>query len=111
MLGAATYAAQFRPTASGTPGAPIVYEADGAVTITAPAGVVSAMLVGVHDVALRGVTVRAAAPQAVWIDNAARITLGRRHGDQQRRHRRAGQGGHVGDHHRLSARRQRARRA
>jgi putative surface-exposed virulence protein len=74
-IGAATYAAQFRPTASGTPGAPIVYEADGAVTITAPAGVVSAMLVGVHDVALRGVTVRAAAPQAVWIDNAARITL------------------------------------
>ncbi len=74
-VGAATYAAQFRPTASGTPGAPIVYEADGAVTITAPAGVVSAMLVGVHDVTLRGVTVRAAAPQAVWIDNAARITL------------------------------------
>ena len=33
------------------------------------------MLVGVHDVTLRGVTVRAAAPQAVWIDNAARITL------------------------------------
>ena len=74
-LGAATYAAQFRPTVSGTPAAPIVYQADGAVTIIAPAGVVSAMLVGVHDVALRGVTVRAAAPQAVWIDNAARITL------------------------------------
>jgi hypothetical protein len=74
-IAAATYAAQFRPTASGTPGAPITYQADGAVTISAPAATVSVMLVGVHDVTLRGVTVLAAAPQAVWIDSAARVVL------------------------------------
>jgi Right handed beta helix region len=74
-LAAATYAAQFRPATSGTPAAPIVYQADGAVTITAPATVVSVMLVGVHDLVLRGLTVLAAAPQAVWIDSAARIVL------------------------------------
>lgn len=74
-LAAATYAAQFRPMASGVPGQPIVYQADGPVTISAPAGTVSVMLVGVHDIVLRGATVLAAAPQAVWIDNAARIAL------------------------------------
>jgi hypothetical protein len=74
-LAAATYAAQFRPTVSGTADAPILYQADGAVTITAPAGAVSVMLVGVHDLVLRGATVLAAAPQAVWIDSAARIVL------------------------------------
>ncbi len=67
-VAAATYAAQFRPADSGTTDAPIVYQADGAVTIAAPAGTVSVMLVGVHDVVLRGMTVLAAAPQAVWID-------------------------------------------
>ena len=50
-------------------------KADGAVTIAAPAGTVSVMLVGVHDVVLRGMTVLAAAPQAVWVDNASRVTL------------------------------------
>ena len=74
-VAAATYGAQFRPVASGTPQAPITYQADGAVTISGPAGVVSVMLVGVHDVVLRGVTVLAAAPQAVWIDSAARVLL------------------------------------
>jgi hypothetical protein len=74
-IATATYAAQFRPASSGTSAFPIVYQADGDVTISAPAGVVSVMLTGVHDVALRGVTVLAAAPQAVWIDSAARITL------------------------------------
>ncbi len=74
-LAAAIYAAQFRPLTSGTADAPITYQADGAVTISAPAGTVSVMLVGVHDVVLRGVTVLAAAPQAVWIDSAARIAL------------------------------------
>jgi parallel beta helix pectate lyase-like protein len=74
-IGAATYPAQFRPAVSGTTDAPIVFEADGPVTISAPAGVVSVMLVGVHDILLRGVTVHAAAPQGVWIDNAARLTL------------------------------------
>jgi hypothetical protein len=74
-VAAATYAAQFRPVASGTSTAAITYQADGAVTISGPAGVVSVMLVGVHDVVLRGVTVLAAAPQAVWIDSAARVVL------------------------------------
>ena len=74
-VAAATYAAQFRPVASGTSTAAITYQADGAVTIGGPAGVVSVMLVGVHDVVLRGVTVLAAAPQAVWIDSAARVVL------------------------------------
>ena len=74
-VAAGTYAAQFRPVTSGTPAAPITYQADGAVTISGPAGAVSVMLVGVHDVVLRGVTVLAAAPQAVWIDSAARIAL------------------------------------
>jgi hypothetical protein len=74
-VAAATYAAQFRPLVSGTPQAPITYQADGDVTIGGPAGVVSVMLVGVHDVVLRGVTVLAAAPQAVWIDSAARVVL------------------------------------
>ena len=45
------------------------------VTISAPAGAVSVMLVGVHDIVLRGETVLAAAPQAVWVDSAARISL------------------------------------
>src|SRR3954451_12163438 len=74
-LAAATYAAQFRPAASGAPGQPIVYQADGPVTISAPAGAVSVMLVGVHDIVLRGETVLAAAPQAVWVDSAARVSL------------------------------------
>ena len=33
------------------------------------------MLSGVHDIALRGETVHAAAAQGVWIDNAARVVL------------------------------------
>jgi hypothetical protein len=74
-LAAATYATQFRPAASGTTDAPIVFQADGAVTLSAPAGTVSVMLVGVHDVVLRGMTVLAAAPQAVWVDAASRVTL------------------------------------
>ena len=74
-LASATYGAQFRPATSGAPGQPIVYQADGPVTISAPAGTVSVMLVGVHDIVLRGETVLAAAAQAIWIDNAARIAL------------------------------------
>jgi hypothetical protein len=74
-LAGATYTTQFRPASSGMPGQPIIYQADGAVTITAPSGTVSVMLVGVHDIVLRGETILAAAPQAVWVDTAARITL------------------------------------
>lgn len=74
-LASATYGAQLRPTASGRPGQPIVFQADGPVTIAAPAGTVSVMFTGVHDIALRDLTIRAAAFQAVWIDDAARVTL------------------------------------
>ena len=74
-LAAGTYASQLRPATSGTPAQPIVYQADGAVTIAAPAGTVSVMLVGVHDVTLRGLTVRASAAQGVWIDSASDILL------------------------------------
>ena len=69
--------AQLRPLSSGTPAQPIVYLADGPVTISAPAGTVSVMLTGVHDIVLRGFTVLAAAPQAVWVDDASRILLDR----------------------------------
>jgi hypothetical protein len=74
-LAHATYHAQLRPTASGAPGQPIVYQADGAVTIEAPSGTVSVMFTSVHDISLRDVTIRASALQAVWVDNAARVTL------------------------------------
>ena len=67
-IASATYAAQFRPVVSGTVDQPIVYQADGPVTIAAPAGSVSVMLLGVHDIVLRGPTVLAAAAQAVWGD-------------------------------------------
>jgi Right handed beta helix region len=74
-LAAGTYSAQLRPATSGTADAPIVYQGDGAATISAPAGAVGVMLVGVHDVVLRGLTVLAAAAQGVWVDNATRIML------------------------------------
>jgi hypothetical protein len=74
-LAGGTYATQLRPATSGTPAQPIVYQADGAVTIAAPAGTVSVMLVGVHDVTLKGLTVHASALQGVWIDSAADIVL------------------------------------
>jgi hypothetical protein len=76
-LASATYHAQLRPLSSGTALQPIVYVADGPVTIDAPAGTISVMLTGVHDVVLRGFTVRAAAPQAIWIDAASRILIDR----------------------------------
>jgi Right handed beta helix region len=74
-IAAATYAAQFRPAVSGAADQPIVYQADGPVTIAAPPGTVSVMLVGVHDIVLRGPTVLASAAQAVWVDMASRIVL------------------------------------
>jgi hypothetical protein len=76
-LASATYAAQLRPLSSGTPSQPIVYQADGPVTLAAPTGTVSVMLTGVHDLVLRGFTVRAAAPQAIWVDSASRILIDR----------------------------------
>jgi hypothetical protein len=71
----ATYAAQFRPVVSGTVDEPIVFQADGPVTIAAPVGVVTVMLLGVHDIVLRGTTVLASAAQAVWVDTASRVVL------------------------------------
>jgi hypothetical protein len=76
-LASTTYHSQLRPLSSGTKVAPIVYLADGPVTISAPAGTISVMLVGVHDVVLRGFTVRAAAPQAIWVDDASGILIER----------------------------------
>jgi hypothetical protein len=76
-VASATYAAQLRPLRSGTPSQPIVYEADGPVVIAAPAGAIGIMLTGVHDLVLRGLTVRAAAVQGVWIDDASSIVIDR----------------------------------
>jgi Right handed beta helix region len=76
-LASTTYHAQLRPLSSGTPSQPITWQADGPVTIVAAADTVSVMLTGVHDVVLRGFTVRASAPQAIWIDDASRILIDR----------------------------------
>ena len=76
-LASATYHSQLRPLSSGTPSRPITWQADGPVTIVAAAGTISVMLTGIHDVVLRGFTVRASAPQAVWIDDASRILIDR----------------------------------
>jgi hypothetical protein len=76
-LAAATYATQLRPATSGTAGQPIVYVGDGGVTIAPPQGTVGVMLIGVHDLIVRGVAVRANANQGVAIDNAQRVTLDR----------------------------------
>jgi hypothetical protein len=76
-LASTTYHAQLRPLSSGSESQPIVYLADGPVTIVAPAGTISVMLTGVHDIVLRGFTVRASAPQAIWVDAASRILIDR----------------------------------
>jgi Right handed beta helix region len=74
-LASATYGDQLRPETSGTASQPIVYQADGPVTLLAPSGTVTVMLTGIHDVVLRGFTVRADAPQAIWVDDASRILI------------------------------------
>ncbi len=76
-LAAATYAVQVRPAVSGTPALPIVFQGDGPVTIAPPDASVGVMLSGVHDLVVRGVSVRANAPQGIAIDNAQDITLDR----------------------------------
>jgi hypothetical protein len=76
-LASTTYHEQVRPVSSGTPAAPIVYMADGPVTILAPTGTISVMLTGVHDIVMRGFNVRASAPQAIWVDGASRILIDR----------------------------------
>ena len=76
-LASTTYHSQLRPLSSGTAEQPIVYVADGPVTIKAPDGTISIMLTGVHDVVVRGFTVLAAAPQAIWVDDASGILIER----------------------------------
>jgi hypothetical protein len=76
-LASTTYHEQVRPLSSGTSSAPIVYVADGPVTILAPAGTISVMITGVHDIVMRGFNVRGSAPQAIWIDDASRILIDR----------------------------------
>jgi hypothetical protein len=66
---------QVRPAVSGTPALPIVYQADGAVTIAPPDATVGVMLIGVHDLVVRGVTVFANAAQGIAIDSSQNITL------------------------------------
>ena len=92
-LASATYAAQLRPLRSGMPAQPITYQAEGPVVIAPPTGTAGVMLTGVHDLVLRGLTVRAAAVQGIWIDGASRILIDRatvanrgrrRHPDQAR---------------------------
>ena len=76
-LASTSYHAQLRPQSSGTPSQPITWQADGPVTLVAGAGTISVKLTGVHDLVLRGFTVRASAAQAIWIDDASRILIDR----------------------------------
>ena len=59
------------------PRQPITYQAEGAVVIAPPAGTAGVMLTGVHDLVLRGLTVRAAAGRGIWIDDASSILIDR----------------------------------
>jgi hypothetical protein len=76
-LAPATYPGQVRPSTSGSPGRPIVYLGEGAVTIAPADGSVGVMLINVHDLVVRGIAVRANANQGVAIDNAQNVTLDR----------------------------------
>ncbi len=78
-LAPATYTSQLRPAGSGAPGSPIVYVADGAATLAPPDGTVAVMLIGVHDVVVRGLAILDSANQGVAIDNAQQVTLDRDH--------------------------------
>jgi len=76
-LAAATYPVQVRPATSGTPSQPIVSAGEAGATIAPPDGSVGVMLVNVHDLVLRGISVRANANQGVAIDNTQNVTLDR----------------------------------
>ena len=78
-LAPATYTAQLRPATSGAPGSPIVYVADGGATLAPPDGTVAVMLIGVHDIVLRGLAILDSANQGVAIDSAQQVTLDRDH--------------------------------
>ena len=108
-LASTTYHSQLRPLSSGTEAQPIVYVADGPVTILAPAGTVSVMLTGVHDIV---------AARLHGARRGAAGDLGRRRepdpdrprdGRQRPRRRHADQGRHGGDGRALAADQQRAR--
>jgi hypothetical protein len=71
------YSGQLRPLTSGTETQPIVYQGEGTVILTAPAGSVGVMLAGVHDIKLRELTIQADGPQGIWVDDASRILIGR----------------------------------
>jgi hypothetical protein len=76
-LAAGTYRVQLRPATSGSAAHPIVYAADGAVTLAAPSGSVGVLFANVHDIVLRGVTVRADATQGISADAVSGIVLDR----------------------------------
>src|SRR6195952_2310429 len=76
-IASGSYPVQLRPAVSGTEAQPIVYQGEGAVTLAAPAGSSGVMLVGVHDIKLRELTIQANGPQGIWIDDATRILIGR----------------------------------
>jgi hypothetical protein len=76
-LAAGTYRAQLRPATSGSAAHPIVYVADGAVTLAAPTGSVGVLFANVHDIVLRGVTVRANATQGISADEVSGLVLDR----------------------------------
>jgi hypothetical protein len=76
-LAPATYRTQLRPATSGTPSQPISYVADGSVTIAPPDRTVGVMLIGVHDLVVRGIAIVANANQGVAIDGSQSITLDR----------------------------------
>ncbi|MEO9174442.1 MAG: right-handed parallel beta-helix repeat-containing protein, partial [Gaiellales bacterium] len=73
-LAAARYPA-LRPATSGTPAQPIVYVGDAGATIAPAPAAVGVMVVGVHDLVLRGMRIVASANQGVAIDNAQNILL------------------------------------
>jgi Right handed beta helix region len=76
-LAAAIYRLQLRPGSSGTPSRPIVYLAEPGATIAPPDASVGVMLVNVHDLVLRGMSILADANQGVAIDNTQNVTLDR----------------------------------
>ncbi|HEY3612927.1 MAG TPA: right-handed parallel beta-helix repeat-containing protein [Gaiellales bacterium] len=76
-IASGTYAQQLRPVTSGTEAQPIIYQGEGAVTLAAPTGSVGVMLVGVHDIKLRELSIQANGPQGIWLQDASRILIGR----------------------------------
>jgi len=72
---AATYRETLRPTTSGTATAPIRFTAEAGATIDANGARTAISISGHHDLVLSGFAVTGATAQAVWVDNAAAVTL------------------------------------